>query len=108
MSVLDRFSLKNRIALVTGGAGPQFGSSISEGLAEAGATVIVASRSLPNCRAFAEKLRRKGFGAHATTVDVTDIGSIRKLHDEVMQQFGRLDVLVNSAVTTRVGGFESQ
>ena len=38
MGILDRFSLQGRIALVSGGAGPQFGSSISEALAEAGAT----------------------------------------------------------------------
>ena len=38
MGVLERFSLRGRVALVTGGAGPQFGSSLSEGLAEADAT----------------------------------------------------------------------
>ena len=37
MSILDRFSLKERVALVTAGAGPLFGSSISQALAEAGA-----------------------------------------------------------------------
>ena len=39
MSILEKFSLKGRIALVSGGAGPMFGSSISEALAEAGATM---------------------------------------------------------------------
>jgi NAD(P)-dependent dehydrogenase (short-subunit alcohol dehydrogenase family) len=43
MGILDKFSLKGRIALVSGGAGPMFGSSISEALAEAGATLISAS-----------------------------------------------------------------
>ena len=59
MGILDRFSLKNRIALVSGGAGPMFGSSISEALAEAGATVITASRSLERNEAFADTAGRR-------------------------------------------------
>jgi NAD(P)-dependent dehydrogenase (short-subunit alcohol dehydrogenase family) len=108
MGVLDRFSLKGRIALVTGGAGQQFGSSISEGLAEAGATLIIASRSFPRCREFVEKLRRQSFDSHAMSVDITDVLSIRTLHDEVIRQFGRLDVLVNCAVNIKIGSLESQ
>lgn len=53
MSILDRFSLRGKIALVTAGAGPLFGSSISRALAEAGATVITASRSLEANQEFA-------------------------------------------------------
>lgn len=108
MGILDRFSLQGKIALVTGGAGPQFGSSISEGLAEAGATLIVASRSFARCEEFAATLRRQAFAAHAMTVDITDPESIRGLHDEVIQRFGRLDVLVNCAVSIKSGSFESQ
>lgn len=44
MNTLDRFSLEGKIALVTGGSGPQIAVSISEALAEAGATLIIASR----------------------------------------------------------------
>ena len=46
MGILDKFKLDGRTALVTAGAGPLFGSSITQALAEAGATVITASRSL--------------------------------------------------------------
>ena len=56
-TVLDRFRLDGRIALVTGGAGPLFGSSVSEALAEAGATVLVASRSRERNEQFAADLR---------------------------------------------------
>jgi NAD(P)-dependent dehydrogenase (short-subunit alcohol dehydrogenase family) len=103
MGILERFSLTGRIALVSGGAGPLFGSSISEALAEAGATVIVASRSLERNLQFAKDLQTGGYDVHGMSLDITDPESIRRLHDEVLNKFGRLDVLVNSALA-RVGG----
>lgn len=110
MGILDRFSLKGRVALVTAGAGPLFGSSLSEGLAEAGATLITASRSLEANQAFADKLRRQGYDAHGLQFDLSDHDSIRRLHGEVIDRFGKLDVLVNSALARdgHVGGFEQQ
>lgn len=110
MGVLDRFSLKGRIALVTAGSGPQFGSSLSEGLAEAGATLITASRSLERNQEYAESLRSKGHDAHALQFDLEDLESIDRLHAEVLQKFGRLDVLVNSALARdgHAGGLEDQ
>jgi NAD(P)-dependent dehydrogenase (short-subunit alcohol dehydrogenase family) len=108
--ILDRFSLAGRIALVTAGAGPLFGSSISRALAEAGATVITASRSLQRNQAFAEELRRGGHQAHGLQLDIQQIESIDRLHAEVIERFGRLDVLVNSALSRdgHVGSLEDQ
>jgi NAD(P)-dependent dehydrogenase (short-subunit alcohol dehydrogenase family) len=108
MSILDSFSLKGRIALVTAGAGPLFGSSISEALAEAGATLITASRSLETNREFAEKMRANGFDAHGMAFDIADAQSIARLHDEIIHRFGRLDILVNSARPGVGGGMETQ
>ena len=99
MGVLDRFSLKGRIALVTAGAGPLFGSSISQALAEAGATVITASRSLEANEKFAETLKSQGYDAHGMQFDLSDPDSIKKLHSDLIERFGRLDILVNSALT---------
>ncbi len=111
MAILDRFSLDGRIALVTAGAGPLFGSSISEALAEAGATVITASRSLPANEEFAERLRASGYEAHGFELDIGNTESIERLHKEVISRFGRIDVLVNSALARdghTGGGFEEQ
>lgn len=110
MTVLDRFSLRGRVALVTAGAGPLFGQSISRALAEAGATVLTASRSLERNEAFAAALRAEGHDAHGLASDIEDVDSIDALHATVRQRFGRLDVLVNSALARdgHVGSFEQQ
>lgn len=110
MGILDRFSLQGRIALVTGGAGPLFGSSISSALAEAGATVITASRSLDANLEYAEALRARGLDACGMRVNISDPDSIAALQREVLDRFGRLDVLVNSALTRdgHAGGLNEQ
>lgn len=108
MGILERFSLADRIAVVTGGAGPMFGSSITEALAEAGATVVTASRSLERNEAFAEELCAKGHDAHALQLDITETESIDAMAAQVHERFERVDVLVNSAVVARGGGFDEQ
>ena len=94
MGILEKFSLQDRVALVSGGSGPQFGSSITEALAEAGATVISASRSIERNQAFTNRLREEGYDAHAMQLDITDPQSIENLGCEILNRFGRLDILV--------------
>ena len=101
MGILERFSLQGRVALVTAGAGPLFGSSLTEALAEAGATVVTASRTRANNESYAARLQERGFDVHGMAVDVSDTDSISRLRDELLDRFGRLDVLVNSAIDRR-------
>jgi NAD(P)-dependent dehydrogenase (short-subunit alcohol dehydrogenase family) len=110
MAVLDRFSLKGHVALVTAGAGPLFGRSISMALAEAGATVITASRSKERNEQFAAEMRQLGHDVHGLAFDQEDLASIDALHNQIQSRFGRLDVLVNSALAREghVGRFEDQ
>src|SRR4051812_39029011 len=110
MGVLDRFSLAGRVALVTGGAGPLFGRSISTALAEAGACVITASRSRERNDEFAAEMQSRGCEVHGMSLDLLDTASIDALHGGILDKFGRLDVLVNSAVTQQGhrGRFEDQ
>jgi len=110
LDVLARFSLAGRVALVTAGAGPLFGSSISEALASAGATLITASRSRERNEEFAARLCAAGCDAHGLSFDLSDTSSIDRLRDEVHTRFGRLDVLVNCALGRDgyAGGFDEQ
>jgi NAD(P)-dependent dehydrogenase (short-subunit alcohol dehydrogenase family) len=110
MGVLERFSLKGRIALVTAGAGPLFGRSISTALAEAGATVITASRSRETNDEFAAQMRQQGCDVHGLTFDLEDLASIDALHANVQGQFGRVDILVNGALARagHAGSLEAQ
>jgi NAD(P)-dependent dehydrogenase (short-subunit alcohol dehydrogenase family) len=98
MSILERFSLKGKVAVVTAGAGPLFGQSISEALAEAGATLITASRSLERNEAYAATLKAKGLDAHGMACDLSDPATIDRLHADVVGRFGKCDILVNSAL----------
>lgn len=110
MGVLDRFSLKGHVALVTAGAGPLFGRSISMALAEAGAAVVTASRSKKRNEQFAAEMRQLRHEVHGLAFDQEDLASIDALHDQIQSRFGRLDVLVNSALARdgHVGSFEDQ
>lgn len=96
----ELFSLDGRVAIVTGGRG-LYGASISQGLCEMGATVIIASRSGEKCENFAAELREQGYAAYGYRLDLSDDASIRTLVDEVVARFGQIDVLVNNAVDRR-------
>lgn len=92
------FSLDNKIILVTGGAG-LYGQFIVEGLAEAGARVIAASRDLPACQKLALQLQQNGLQVFALKVDQREHHSIIDLRQQIKEQFGGLDVFVNNAVS---------
>lgn len=98
MNVLESFNLKGRTAIVTGGAG-RYGKQIVEALGEAGATVFVASRNLEKCKEVAEKFCNSGLDVRALQLDLSDRKSIDSMVSEVMEQTGRVDILVNNAVT---------
>jgi NAD(P)-dependent dehydrogenase (short-subunit alcohol dehydrogenase family) len=103
MPILERFSLKHKVALVTAGAGPLMGSSCSVALAEAGATVITASRSLERNKKYADDLRTRGLDVHGMEFDICDCDSIETLHDDFVARFGIPDILVNNAIARPSG-----
>ncbi|MBO9368135.1 MAG: SDR family oxidoreductase [Chloroflexi bacterium] len=96
MSILDRFRLDGRVAVVTGGAG-LLGAEFCRTLAEAGAAVVVADIHEEAAEAVARQLNQNGASAFAFPLDVTRLPSTRELVAETLKRFGRLDILVNSA-----------
>lgn len=96
-NVIDLFRLDGHRAVVIGGAGG-LGKAMALGLAQAGATVAVASRNLDNCKKVADEITQAtGRTAYAFSVDATKEESIQKLADDAAQAMGgAVDILVNS------------
>jgi 7-alpha-hydroxysteroid dehydrogenase len=94
--LLDRFRLDGRVAIITG-AGRGIGQAIAVGLAEAGARVVCAARTVAQIEATAEAARAHGGDALAIRCDVNDADSAKALVDATLAAYGRIDILVNNA-----------
>lgn len=92
------FSLENKVAIVTGGAG-LFGKPISIALAEAGAHVIVASRDESKCKGYAAEIKSQNFKAEGMHLNLADEQSILEFTARINNEYGRIDILVNNAVS---------
>ena len=101
---MKRFRLDGKIAIVTGGAG-YYGKPICEALAEAGATVLVASRDVEKCQAFAATLLAQNQKAEGMHLDIAEEASIKSFIEQVKEKYGRIDILVNNAVSRK--GFKN-
>ncbi len=96
------FSLKDKVALVTG-ASQGIGRDTALALAEAGAKVAVAARSEEKLAALAKDIVASGGEALVVKMDVADAEQIKAGFKQVVEKFGRLDILVNNAAITRDG-----
>ncbi len=92
------FSLQGKIALVTG-ASRGIGKAAAIGLAQAGADVAVTSRKLPDLEKTAEEIRKLGRKSLPVAAHVGRMEEIQSLVKKVVEEFGRIDILVNNAAT---------
>ncbi|MBM3569625.1 MAG: glucose 1-dehydrogenase [Alphaproteobacteria bacterium] len=90
------FDLAGKVALVTGGNGG-IGLGMAEGLARAGAEVMIAARDARKSKAAAARLAKLGPGADWIATDVADPASCRAMVKATLARFGRIDILVNNA-----------
>ena len=105
MNGLESFSLKDKVALVTGGAG-MYGHCITKALAEAKATTYLASRNLKNCEKLAKELCGEGYDVKAGRLDLADEKSIDNLYRMIISEQGKVDILVNNAVLRPMKGYD--
>ncbi len=96
------FSLKDKVALITG-ASQGIGRDTALALAEAGAKVAVAARNEEKLFALVADITAAGGTALAVKMDVSDAEQVKAGFKRVLEKFGRLDILVNNAATTRDG-----
>lgn len=94
--LVGMFDLKDKVAYIPGGYGG-IGEALAWGLAMHGAKVVVSGRSSEKADALANQLRDAGHEAAGVAVDVKSVAEIRDSVDFVVEQYGKVDILVNSA-----------
>jgi len=92
----DYFSLDGKIALITGSS-RGLGLALADGLARAGATVVLNGRGRERLDAAVNGLKEKGLGAHGRSFDVTDGKQVKASVDEIESEIGPISILVNNA-----------
>ena len=94
--ILDRFQLTDRVAIVTA-AGRGIGAGIAQAFAEAGADVVIGSRTESQLQEVAEAVAKTGRRAVVVPGDVSEREGMQALVDRAVEEFGRIDIVVNNA-----------
>ena len=94
---LSIFALNGKVAVVTGG-NSGIGKGIAEGLADAGADIVIAARRFEQCREACSEIETKtGVRCLPVKCDVTKTEDANGLIESTVKEFGKIDILVNSA-----------
>lgn len=103
---MDLFGLKGRVAVVTG-ASSGLGADAARAYAAYGADVALLARRKERLEELAVELRRQGVRALPVACDVSDEAEVKAAVQEVMDNFGRIDILLNDAGVAVAGGVET-
>ncbi|PCE25395.1 3-oxoacyl-ACP reductase [Paraburkholderia acidicola] len=96
MSILDRFSMRGKVSIVTGG-NRGIGRAIAQGLAEAGSAIAIAARDEEQSATAIGELKKLGVEAISVKADVSNRDELEAMVDTVTRTLGPIDVLVNNA-----------
>ncbi len=96
------FSLKDRVALVTG-ASQGIGRAAALALAQAGARVVAAARNAEKLASVVAEITAAGGQGLAVAMDVANADQVKSGFHQTIEKFGKLDILVNNAAITRDG-----
>jgi gluconate 5-dehydrogenase len=96
MTVRDLFDLTGRVAIITGGS-RGLGAEMAEGLAEAGASLMLCARREQWLTPALAEFRARGFRVEGQTCDVSNPDDVQRVVDATIEAFGRIDILINNA-----------
>jgi NAD(P)-dependent dehydrogenase (short-subunit alcohol dehydrogenase family) len=99
-------SMKDRVAVVTGGS-KGIGIAVARRFAESGASVAILARGAADLKLARETLAKDGLVVRDYVCDVSKAAAITKAHNQIVADFGKIDVLVNNAGTARTMAFEN-
>lgn len=97
---MNLFNLEGRVALITGGSGV-LGWSMAKGLGQLGSKIVILGKS--NVEERVRELQELGFETIGFTADVLDKTSLESCREEVLQKWGRIDILINAAGGNKSG-----
>jgi NAD(P)-dependent dehydrogenase (short-subunit alcohol dehydrogenase family) len=107
MSILDKFRLDGKVAIVTG-ASKGIGKEIARALGQAGAKVVISSRKQETLLEVIREFAQEGIDALSVEAHSGKPDDIQELLDATLSQYGRIDVVVNNAATNPAFGSTSQ
>jgi NAD(P)-dependent dehydrogenase (short-subunit alcohol dehydrogenase family) len=98
----ELFSVKEKVVIITGGYGI-LGRSVTKYLASQGAQMIILGRRPEKGSALVDELKKEGYMAYFMQADATDEVSLKKCREDIVNKFGRIDVLINAAGGNKPG-----